>query len=79
MNLEENKAKFSLNEEKKQNLGGIRGSTNIHDAMNLLDTEEGRNISTIAQNMPQDAQFAFILLRHIKIRDRRMKVSECQK
>ena len=78
MNLEENKAKFSFNEEKKQNLGDTRGSTNIQDAMQLLDKDEGRNVSANAQNMPQDAHFAFILLRHIKIRDRRIKVHVCK-
>ena len=75
MNLEDNKARFSLSNEELMDLNTLRGSTSLQDAMQLLDDDEGRNISAGAQNMPQNAQFGFLLLRHIKIRDRRIKVS----
>ena len=46
----------------------------VLEAVKLLGNEQGRKISSKASDVPKDGYFAFLLLRHIKIRDTRIKV-----
>ena len=46
----------------------------IPEAMKLIQNQEGRKVSAQAHSVPKDAYFAFLLLRHLRIRDERMKV-----
>ncbi len=75
MNMEDSKSKFAFNDYQTFELKDVRGATNIQDAIHLLDHEEGRGISADAQDVPQNVQFAYLLLRHLKIRERKMRVS----
>ena len=45
-------------------------------AMKVIKNEEGRKVSSKAESVPKDAYFAFLLLRHLRIRDMRIKVHE---
>ena len=74
MNIEQSSNKFTLHDDKKPDLNDTRGKAVLPQAMQLLGEEDGRKISLKAQNTPQDAYFAFILLRHLRIRDIRIKV-----
>ena len=44
-------------------------------AMKVINNEGGRKVSSKAEAVPKDAYFAFLLLRHLRIRDMRIKVS----
>ena len=44
-------------------------------AMKVINNEGGRKVSSKAEAVPKDAYFAFLLLRHLQIRDMRIKVS----
>ena len=44
-------------------------------AMKLINNVGGRKVSAKAQEAPNDAYLAFLMLRHLKIRDKREKVS----
>lgn len=74
MNIEQPATKFSLEEEDDSTEADTRGSIEITDALQLLDVDEGRKISTKADHLPRDAFFAYLLLRHLRIRDIRYKV-----
>ena len=43
-------------------------------AMKVINNEGGRRVSSKAEAVPKDAYFAFLLLRHLRIRDMRNKV-----
>ena len=43
-------------------------------AMKVINNEGGRKVSSKAEAVPKDAYFAFLLLRHLRIRDMRNKV-----
>lgn len=46
----------------------------VSSALKLISHEEGRKISSKAHSVVKDAYFAFLLLRHIRIRDLMIKV-----
>ena len=48
----------------------------ISEAMKLIHAEDGRVISAQAHSTPKDGYFAYVLLRHLRIRDCRAKVGE---
>ena len=74
MNKEEKTNKFSFHEQHKDNLSENRGSVGMDEALKLLDEEEGHKISAKASSLPRDSLFAYILLRHMRIRDTKYKV-----
>ena len=74
MNKEEKTNKFSFHEQRKDNLSENRGSVGMDEALKLLDEEEGHKISAKASSLPRDSLFAYILLRHMRIRDTKYKV-----
>ena len=76
MNKEEKTNKFSFHEQRKDNLSENRGSVGMDEALKLLDEEEGHKISAKASSLPRDSLFAYILLRHMRIRDTKYKVRE---
>ena len=77
MNVEELTAKFTLDDQEKSKLSDKRGSLEMDEALQLLDQDEGRRISTNAEKLPRrDLLFSYILLRHLRIRDIRYKVSD---
>ena len=43
-------------------------------AMKVINNDGGRKVSSKAEAVPKDAYFAFLLLRHLRIRDMRNKV-----
>ena len=49
-------------------------SVDIPEAMQLIHSEGGRKVSSQAVSAPKDGYFAFVLLRHLRIRDLRNKV-----
>jgi len=52
-----------------------KDSMDVSSALKLISHEEGRKISSKAHSVVKDAYFAFLLLRHIRIRDLMIKVS----
>ena len=46
----------------------------IPEAMQLIHSEGGRKVSSQASSTPKDGYFAFVLLRHLRIRDMRNRV-----
>ena len=74
MNKEEKSTKFSLSDKREDTLGMNRGNVDLNDALKLLDEEDGHKISAKAESLPRDYLFAYILLRHLKIRDAKYKV-----
>ncbi|XP_019855372.1 PREDICTED: uncharacterized protein LOC100639594 [Amphimedon queenslandica] len=73
MNKEEKSTKFTLSDKRKDNLGMNRGNVDLNDALKLLDEEDGHKISAKAESLPRDYLFAYILLRHLRIRDTKYK------
>jgi len=54
--------------------GASREGINVSSALKLISHEEGRKISGKAHSVVKDAYFAFLLLRHVRIRDLMIKV-----
>lgn len=52
--------------------GGIEFK--VPEAMTLIHNEDGRAVSSSAHSAPRDAYFSFLLLRHLRIREMRIKV-----
>ena len=75
--MEQSAGRFTFEEKPAEESSKNRGSVDFPDATRLLEVEEGRRISSQAQNMPQDAYFSYLLLRHLRIRDLKHKVSHC--
>ncbi len=46
----------------------------VPEAMKLIHNQDGRAVSSSARSAPRDAYFAFLLLRHLRIREMRTKV-----
>ena len=63
-----------MDSDKQSRAKDTRGSVGFPEAVLLLEEEDGRRVSAQAQNMPQNAYFGFMLLRHVRIRDIRNKV-----
>lgn len=76
-NMEQSTGKFAFEEKLTEDPSKHRGSVDFPEATRLLELEGGRRISSKAQNMPQDAYFSFLLLRHLRIRDLQHKVHQC--
>ena len=74
--MEHSAGRFTFEEKPTEDSSKNRGSVDFPEATRLLELEGGRRISSQAQNMPQDAYFSFLLLRHLRIRDLRHKVSQ---
>lgn len=76
MNLGDKSKLFSLDDEQQEEdqAEDNRGGVVITEAVKLLDETEGRNISKGGNSLPRDFLFAYILLRHLRIRDIRYKV-----
>lgn len=53
------------------------GGLDVHSAMKLIHNPDGRKVSAKAEQAPTDAYFAFLMLRHLKIREERQKVLCC--
>lgn len=49
-------------------------SVDISEAMQLIHSKGGRKVSSQATSAPKDGYFAFLLLRHLRIRDMRNRV-----
>ena len=47
----------------------------VAEAMKLIHNDSGRRVSSKANSAPKDAYFSFLLMRHLRIRDLRNKVS----
>ena len=47
----------------------------VAEAMKLIHNDSGRRVSSQANSAPKDAYFSFLLMRHLRIRDLRNKVS----
>ena len=47
----------------------------VAEAMKLIHNDNGRRVSSKANSAPKDAYFSFLLMRHLRIRDLRNKVS----
>ena len=65
--------------------GGGEGPSNpkdnefeVAEAMKLIHNDSGRRVSSKANSAPKDAYFSFLLMRHLRIRDLRNKVSVTQ-
>ncbi len=50
------------------------GGFNVSAAMKLIHNTGSRAVSAKAHHAPKDAYFAFLMLRHLKIREERQKV-----
>ena len=57
-----------------QGNGTSREGIDVSSALKLISHEEGRKISGKAHSVVKDAYFAFLLLRHARIRDLMIKV-----
>lgn len=50
------------------------GGLDVPSAMKLIHNPDGRRVSARAEQAPTDAYSAFLMLRHLKIREERNKV-----
>ena len=50
------------------------GGFDVNAAMKLIHSTGSRAVSAKAHHAPNDAHFAFLMLRHLKIREERQKV-----
>ena len=65
---------YNSNRSLQAGSGGSKEGINVSSALKLISHEEGRKISGKAHSVVKDAYFAFLLLRHARIRDLMIKV-----
>ena len=53
----------------------VTSMVDVAGALSLISNKGGRRISASADEAPKDAYMGFLLLRHLRIRDLRTKVS----